>query len=114
MDLCVLSQTLKLNIMKTKKIVIALIASIFTVGTVLANEPVMAPKEVSSSVSMCAILETRLESRIRDIFRAVKSLLDSSFAMFYGAIALALSWAACSASAKRSRTASTSISRKDA
>ncbi|PLX00326.1 MAG: hypothetical protein C0591_01445 [Marinilabiliales bacterium] len=37
--------------MKTKKIVIALIASIFTVGTVLANEPVMAPKEVSSSVS---------------------------------------------------------------
>jgi hypothetical protein len=51
MDLCVLLQTLKLNIMKTKKIVIALIASIFTVGTVLANEPVMAPKEVSSSVS---------------------------------------------------------------
>lgn len=37
--------------MKTKKIVIALIASIFTVGTVMANEPVMAPKEVSSSVA---------------------------------------------------------------
>jgi hypothetical protein len=37
--------------MKTKKIIIALIASIFTVGTVMANEPVMAPKEVSSSVA---------------------------------------------------------------
>jgi hypothetical protein len=37
--------------MKTKKIVIALIATIFTVGTLVANEPVMAPKEVSSSVA---------------------------------------------------------------
>ncbi|MCB2207646.1 MAG: energy transducer TonB [Bacteroidetes bacterium] len=37
--------------MKIKKIVIALIVSIFTVGSVMANEPVMAPKEISSSVA---------------------------------------------------------------
>lgn len=37
--------------MKTKRIIIALIASVFTIGTIMANEPVMAPKEVSSSVA---------------------------------------------------------------
>ena len=37
--------------MKTKNLIIALIATIFTVGTVIAKEPVMAPKEVSSEVS---------------------------------------------------------------
>lgn len=37
--------------MKTKKIIIALIASVFTIGPIMANEPVMAPKEVSSSVA---------------------------------------------------------------
>jgi len=45
------SNNLKFNIMKTRKIVIALFASIFTVGTLMANEPVMAPKEISSSVA---------------------------------------------------------------
>lgn len=37
--------------MKTKNLVIALIASIFTVGSLMANEPAMAPKEISSSVA---------------------------------------------------------------
>ena len=45
------SNNLKFNIMKTKKIVIALIASIIMVGTAVAKEPVMAPKEISSSVA---------------------------------------------------------------
>lgn len=37
--------------MKTKNLVLALIASIFTLGSVMANQPTMAPKEISSSVA---------------------------------------------------------------
>ena len=37
--------------MKTKNLVLALIASIFTIGSLIANEPTMAPKAISSSVA---------------------------------------------------------------
>lgn len=37
--------------MKTKNLILALIASIFTIGSLMANEPAMAPKEISSSVA---------------------------------------------------------------
>jgi hypothetical protein len=37
--------------MKTKSLILSLIASIFTIGSLMANEPVMAPKQISSSVA---------------------------------------------------------------
>jgi hypothetical protein len=37
--------------MKTKGIITTMIALIFSIGTVMANEPVMAPKQVSASVA---------------------------------------------------------------
>ena len=37
--------------MKTKNVILAVIASIFTIGSVMANQPTMAPKEISSSVA---------------------------------------------------------------
>jgi outer membrane biosynthesis protein TonB len=37
--------------MKTKNLVIALIATIFAASSLMANEPALAPKEISSSVA---------------------------------------------------------------
>ena len=37
--------------MKTRNLFLALIATVFTVGTIMANEPVMSPKEVTTSVA---------------------------------------------------------------
>lgn len=44
-------QTIKHYIMKTKTLILAFAASIFTLGNLVANEPAMAPKEISSSVA---------------------------------------------------------------
>ena len=37
--------------MKTKNLILALFISVFTVGSLMANQPTMAPKEISSSVA---------------------------------------------------------------